>query len=178
MQTTQVQHTGIPDTQRADSHSIAPSTCQMLSEDGLVDLKQESPCETVRALLQELRGYRAARLESGWRLDRLGRTVITGAQRVELTRTQFSIVEVLARANGEFVCVYDILMGVWAFAQPVGGGELVRTHIRAIRRRLRACQVSDDFINGSRGRGYRINPKFAAPTPMGSRQTSSFTGAA
>jgi DNA-binding winged helix-turn-helix (wHTH) protein len=171
MQTREFKRTQVAEALRADAYRIAPRPCGLVNEHGLIDLQQEQ-CQTVQALLQELQAYREARPDTAWRLDRLGRAVITEGKRVEFTRTQFSIVEVLARAGGEFLNVYDILMGVWGFAQPIGGGELVRTHIRAIRRRLRGCRVSDDFINGSRGRGYRINPKFAQPYAEDSRQMS------
>ena len=162
--------------QRSSVHRIHQTTCRLVDADGNIDLKVEAPCESVRALLQELQNLRAAQLGAEWRLDRLGRVLLIGGNRVKLTRTQLSIVEVMVRANGDFVCVYDLLMGVWGFAQPIGGGELVRTHIRAIRRRLRECQISDDFINGSRGRGYRINPKFLRPAAATSPRATLVSG--
>jgi DNA-binding winged helix-turn-helix (wHTH) protein len=130
------------------------------------DIASAPQCDTVRMLLQELLSLRAARRATAWQLERMSRALVFGERRVTLTRTQVSVLRVLSDANGAFVPVHDLLMAVWGFAQPIGGGELVRTHIRAIRKRLRECGITDDFINGSRGRGYRINPAFSGkPAP-------------
>jgi DNA-binding winged helix-turn-helix (wHTH) protein len=167
MQTPELQCAPSEDEQYSAAYA-EQAHCSLLDAYGQIDVTAAPLCEGARRLIEELRSLRASHPVAGWRLDRMGRMLHVAEQRVRLTRTQVSIIGVLAHAQGEFVPAYELLMGVWGFAQPIGGGELVRTHIRGIRRRLRECQVADDFINGSRGRGYRINPRFGttAATPI------------
>ncbi|MDR1450571.1 MAG: response regulator transcription factor [Propionibacteriaceae bacterium] len=89
-------------------------------------------------------------------LDVDGRTVRFEGSLVELTRTEFDILRVLAEAPGRVVTRSDMLGWVWGPGW-VGDGHVVDVHIAHIRRKLAEAGAAADFIRSVRGVGYRLD---------------------
>jgi len=83
--------------------------------------------------------------------------VIVEGQEVELSATEFGIMQRLIVANGAVV-LYEDLMG-YEEDELLGerdAAELLRYHIRSIRQKLKGAGVEDDVIINVRGVGYRL----------------------
>ncbi len=90
------------------------------------------------------------------RLDPSGRRVAVNGTEVELTRTEFDLLQVLsARPNAAFTR-RQLVDAVWG-ADWVGDEHLVDVHVGHLRRKL--AEVADlPFVDTVRGVGYRMGP--------------------
>ncbi|MBN1119607.1 MAG: response regulator transcription factor [Anaerolineae bacterium] len=89
-------------------------------------------------------------------LDRM--QVMVGEQEVKLSSTEFAILQRLVLAGGAAVD-YEDLLG-YDEDQPLGdndAAQLLRYHIRNLRRKLEEAGVSGDLIASVRSVGYRLN---------------------
>lgn len=74
-----------------------------------------------------------------------------------LTPTEFRLLEYLARRPGQLASFGELLVEVWGFAPGTGSSELVRSHMRNLRAKLRECSDRpDDAIRTVSRRGYRL----------------------
>ncbi|MBC2592914.1 response regulator transcription factor [Ruficoccus amylovorans] len=96
-----------------------------------------------------------ALLEAGpLRIDFLGRVVSAGGHPVELTPTEYRILQTLARHHGKIVTKSTLLQQVWGGAGTTTD-EHLRVHLAAIRKKLRV-RGCDDLIQTETGVGYRL----------------------
>ncbi len=114
----------------------------------------------VRALMR-----RATRRRSGTvkilHLDPTRYTVRIDSRRVELTPTEFSLLQFLCDHHNEHHTAQSLLERLWEY--PPGGGDkaLVRNHIRNLRRKIEENPERPIVIVSQHGRGYVVNARLA-----------------
>lgn len=89
-------------------------------------------------------------------LDPARHTVHRGAQPIELTARQFSMLEYLMRRAGEVVSKAELLEHVWDFAFE-GSPNIVEVYVSQLRRRIDA-PFGRESLETVRGAGYRMVP--------------------
>jgi two-component system OmpR family response regulator len=90
------------------------------------------------------------------RIDRAARAVFRGDERVELTPTEFRLLEQLARSAGDVVSRAELLDHVWNGEDDVSA-NVVDVYIGYLRRKLDA-PFGRPIIHTVRGVGYRLAP--------------------
>ena len=105
----------------------------------------------VQALLR-----RAGRLVSAVRqvddvvIDEGARTVIRGGVKLDLTRTEYQLLSILAQHTGQVMSKVQLLTGVWGY--DAFDANLVEVHMSALRRKLEAH--GPRLVHTVRGMGY------------------------
>jgi two-component system OmpR family response regulator len=110
-------------------------------------------CARVRALIRRGGPHEdpAATVAAGeLRLDPLQRRVWTGSAEVDLSTTEFVLLELLMRNQGRVLSRSRILDHVWGFRYPVRS-NVVDQYVRYLRHK-----VGSDTIETVRGVGYRL----------------------
>ncbi|HEX9785930.1 MAG TPA: response regulator transcription factor [Opitutaceae bacterium] len=87
-------------------------------------------------------------------IDFLERRVSAGSEAIDLTPTEYRIVQTLARYRGRIVTKSVLLRQVWG-ATTTSTDEHLRVHLAAIRKKLRASGC-DRVIRTETGVGYRM----------------------
>ncbi len=108
----------------------------------------------IRALLR-----RSGRLAARWQVadvvvDEDARTVTRGAERLELTRTEFDLLVALGSKPGRVLSKNQLLAAVWGFEEY--DPNLVEVYISTLRRKLE--EHGPRLINTVRGVGYVLQP--------------------
>jgi hypothetical protein len=88
-------------------------------------------------------------------LDSRRRLALFAGREVELTRTEFRLLEVLLAAQPTEVPLVEILQSVWGFTEGKATSELVRAHVRNLRLKLTRLGLTD-AVRSRRGRGYAL----------------------
>ena len=109
----------------------------------------------LRALVRRAPGERATVLEVGdLRLDPAARRVERGGEEIELTPTEFALLEALMRRPGEALSRFELLEQAWD-DEYENRSNVVDVHVKALRDR-----IDRPFGTGSietvRGVGYRL----------------------
>jgi DNA-binding response OmpR family regulator len=78
---------------------------------------------------------------------------------IDLTPTEFDLLEMLARTPGQHVTTMDLLTMVWQYPTGQGDPALVRNHIRNLRRKLELDPDRPKIITSYHGRGYTVSVK-------------------
>lgn len=89
-------------------------------------------------------------------LDEKRCTVYRGAQRLELTRTEFELLRMLLAAGGAVLSRQALLDGVWG-EHYFGGSNTVDVHLKSLRQKLGDDPKRPTYIATVRGVGYRLN---------------------
>jgi len=111
----------------------------------------------LRALLRRGAAERPAQLTVGdLVIDPAARTCTRRARPIELTSKEFSIVEFLARRQGEVVSKADLLDHAWDFAYD-GDPNVIEVHMSNIRRKIDR-PFHTQSLRTVRGAGYRLVP--------------------
>jgi DNA-binding response OmpR family regulator len=111
----------------------------------------------LRALLRRGAAERPVRLTiGGLVVDPAARTCTRGGKLIELTAKEFSIVEFLARRNGEVISKADLLEHAWDFAYD-GDPNVIEVHMSNIRRKIDK-PFRTHSLRTVRGAGYRLVP--------------------
>ena len=90
-------------------------------------------------------------------LNPAGKTVQLYGSPVELTPTEYDLLDVLCQAAGEHLSASDLLMRVWNYPPGVGDPALVRNHVRNLRRKLERDPNRPRIVTSAHGRGYTIS---------------------
>lgn len=91
------------------------------------------------------------------RLDGATFQVTVGGRPVGLTPTEFGILRHLMDRAGQVIAMDELLGAVWGYAPGLGGPELVRVHIKNLRRKLEGhAEGSFRFIQTVPGQGYLV----------------------
>jgi two-component system OmpR family response regulator/two-component system copper resistance phosphate regulon response regulator CusR len=94
-------------------------------------------------------------MESGdLKLDLSNHRAYLGEREVELTPTEFSIMELLIRHDGQVVTRKMLCEHVWGFEWD-GPTNVIEVHVTRLRKKL--DRDGNSRINTIRGRGYAIN---------------------
>lgn len=88
-------------------------------------------------------------------LDPQGREVQVESTPVELTRTEFDVLEALTRRPGVVFSREQLLTEIWG-PDWVGDAHVVEVHVASLRRKLGDSAVAGRFIRTVRGVGYRM----------------------
>ena len=109
----------------------------------------------VKAVLRRVDGRVAARvLEAGAvRLDPASRRTRAAGRDVELTATEFNLLEALLAAGGRVVDRAELMASAWGVAD-YGSSRTVDVHVAQLRAKLGAASP----IETVRGVGYRVTP--------------------
>lgn len=102
------------------------------------------------------------------RIDTNNQQVYRGGQRVRLTQTEYSLLEILFRNSGEPVSRPDILEAVWGYA-PRRRSDLrvVDVYVTRLRSKLEEDPSNPELIITIRGTGYLAQRLAASPTAEG-----------
>jgi two-component system OmpR family response regulator len=121
------------------------------------------PCESGkirRAVEKALDAAAEARPEviafANFTLDRRSHDLRGDGASVQLTPTEFRLMYYLAQRRGGIVSTEELLEKVWEFFPGTGSSELVRSHIRNLRSKLRAATGSMELVQTVPRRGYRL----------------------
>jgi len=97
--------------------------------------------------------YQVGRL----RIDTRKKRAELGSRRVTLPPLQYRLLLTLAKRAGEVVSYRELLRAVWGYdGDDNEARELLKVHIRQIRRRLRLDQEEHPYIHSVRGFGYML----------------------
>lgn len=77
-------------------------------------------------------------------------------QPLNLSATEYGIMDALARRQGEVVTTRDLLNEVWGTVETVGGRDMVKTTIYRLRKHLAEAGVPATAVTSERGIGYRL----------------------
>jgi two-component system OmpR family response regulator len=109
----------------------------------------------LRALVRRAPGERAAVLEVGeLRLDPAAHRVWRGGAEIELTPTEFALLEAFMRRPGEALSRFELLEQAWD-GEYENRSNVVDVHVKALRDRIDRPFASDS-IETVRGVGYRM----------------------
>jgi DNA-binding response OmpR family regulator len=75
---------------------------------------------------------------------------------VQLTPTEFRLMHYLAQRRGSIVSAEELLEKVWEFYPGTGSSELVRSHVRNLRGKLREATGGSGLVQTVPRRGYRL----------------------
>src|SRR5918992_1024819 len=81
-----------------------------------------------------------------------------GGSSVELTRREFEVLELLAKAEGKVLQREEIYQSVWGYAM-AHGDRSVDVFVRKIRQKLDKLSPDWDYIHTHFGGGYRFDPE-------------------
>lgn len=89
-------------------------------------------------------------------LDRNSHEVRGEKVAVQLTPTEFRLMHYLAQRRGSIVSTEELLEKVWEFYPGTGSSELVRSHVRNLRSKLRAATGGAELVQTVPRRGYKL----------------------
>ncbi len=110
----------------------------------------------VRALLRRAPNRSVQRVPTVF-IDMDGRSVWINNRIVELTPTEFSLLDYLCQHTGELHTAHDLLEKIWAYLPGEGDTALVRNHIRNLRRKIEDNPDYPEIVVSLHGRGYTCN---------------------
>lgn len=85
------------------------------------------------------------------------KSVFVRDQAVELTPTEFDLLDALCRTPGEPIPATTLLQEVWHYPPGVGDPALVRNHVRNLRRKLERDPDRPRIVTSAHGRGYTVS---------------------
>ncbi|MBI1884749.1 MAG: response regulator transcription factor [Chloroflexi bacterium] len=93
----------------------------------------------------------------GARLDCSSRELAGAGKPVSLTPTEFRLLEYLAHRRGAIISSDELLERVWEFPAGTGSSELVRSHMRNLRTKIRTATQGEELIRTVPRRGYCLS---------------------
>ena len=89
-------------------------------------------------------------------LDRSSHELRGDGVSVQLTPTEFRLIHFLSQRRGTIVSSEELLEKVWEFFPGTGSSELVRSHVRNLRSKLRIATGGAELVQTVPRRGYRL----------------------
>ena len=115
----------------------------------------------VDSLLRRYRSYKGKvtgkQLKSDVVLDEENRRILRGGEALELTETEYSILQFLADHRGSVVSVAQIYEGVWHEKYMPASNNTVMVHIVNLRKKLEDDPANPRLIRTIWGKGYQID---------------------
>ena len=115
----------------------------------------------VDSLLRRYRVYKGKvtgkQLKSDVVLDEENRRILRGGEALELTETEYSILQFLADHRGSVVSVAQIYEGVWHEKYMPASNNTVMVHIVNLRKKLEDDPANPRLIRTIWGKGYQID---------------------
>jgi DNA-binding response OmpR family regulator len=87
------------------------------------------------------------------------KTVHVGGRLIELTSTEFELLDALCQNPGEHIATSTLLEQVWHYPPGAGDPALVRNHVRNLRRKLENDPDRPRVITCFQGRGYSVSAR-------------------
>lgn len=114
--------------------------------------------EEVRRQAEEAARALPTRLQIGELvIDQAKRRAIFQGRRLPLTPTQYRLLHCLARHAGQVVGYRELLWQVWGFdAEEAEARDLLKAHIRQIRRKMGLDAQRAEYVQSVRGFGYML----------------------
>ncbi len=109
-----------------------------------------------RALMASHRSRPSVVLIDDLQLDRATHELKGNSVQVQLTPTEFRLLEYLAQRQGAIASSEELLEKVWEFYPGTGSSELVRSHVRNLRAKVRIAAPGRELIQTVPRRGYRL----------------------
>ena len=94
---------------------------------------------------------------SGVTFDRVGQRLRRGAEVEQLTLTEFHLLDDLASVRGALASTGDLLDHVWHYTGGAASSEVVRSHMKNLRAKIRRVNEGRDLIETIPRRGYRLD---------------------
>ena len=115
----------------------------------------------VDSLLRRYRVYKGKvtgkQLKSDVVLDEENRRILRGGEALELTETEYSILQFLADHRGSVVSVAQVYEGVWHEKYMPASNNTVMVHIVNLRKKLEDDPANPRLIRTIWGKGYQID---------------------
>jgi two-component system copper resistance phosphate regulon response regulator CusR len=108
----------------------------------------------------------------GLELDGTSRTLKYGGRNVHLTSLEFGFMEYIMRRRGRLVTNDELLDNVWRFQPGTGSREVIRAHVRNVRRKLEFLGAPPDILRVLPRRGYEVVESAVSPNPTSAAQAS------
>jgi two-component system KDP operon response regulator KdpE len=99
-------------------------------------------------------------------LDRVRRLAVVRGREVELTSTEYRLLDLLASHAGQVLSHSQILEKVWG-PEYVGESDYVKTYIAHLRRKLERNPSTPVYLHARRGMGYYLDPDGRRPATDG-----------
>jgi len=109
-----------------------------------------------RALAASHRARPSVLIVGDLELDRITHELRGNGVQVQLTPTEFRLLEYLAQRQGAVTSSEELLEKVWEFHPGTGSSELVRSHVRNLRAKIRVATPGQELIQTVPRRGYRL----------------------
>ena len=146
---------------------LAPAGARWLVGQLPVDVEKHEivvkPCDgkdvrqAVERSLQASTGAAPATISAGeLSLDTSSHELRGPGDTVQLTPTEFRLMSYLVERRGNIVPSEELLEKVWEFFPGTGSSELVRSHVRNLRGKLRLASGGTDMVQTVPRRGYRL----------------------
>ncbi|MEL6262320.1 MAG: response regulator [Cyanobacteria bacterium J06626_6] len=134
-------------------------------------------CARIRALLRrEHQGLPTVLTWGALSLDPSTCETTYRDQPIRLTPKEFSMMELFLRHPHRVYSLGAIIDDLWSFEDPPGE-DAVRTHIKGLRRKLKAVGAPKDLIKTVYGLGYRLNENTHWPSEQANRAVRQKTDA-
>jgi DNA-binding response OmpR family regulator len=143
---------------------VLTAVARLPADSESVSLRGEEALGRLEALAVRLQGVFAATGQPTIRVGKLTidparKEVIFAARRTPLPPHQFRLLLYLALNTPRVVSQTELLREIWGFTEPEAADrDLVKTHIRQIRRRLGWTDETDNYLQSVRGFGYVLSP--------------------
>ncbi len=110
----------------------------------------------VQALLRRLPQAENHRSLAALQLDPEQHRVIVGDRQVELTPTEFQLLEFLCKHPNDYHAAPKLLEAIWQYPPGTGDTALVRNHVRNLRRKIESNPDLPEILVSLHGRGYTV----------------------
>ena len=157
---------------------IVLTTFEYLAPDGgQVSARGEEALGRLAAIVTRLHGVFAPGAGPLIRVGRLTvdvsrKEAVFGARRIPLPPQQYRLLVYLALNAGRVVEHAELLREVWGFSGPESEArELIKSHIRALRRKLGWTDPEHGYLKSVRGFGYMLNPPQRSPRAKQTRKS-------
>lgn len=110
----------------------------------------------IEALLRRMSVNKPQQLGSQIVLDKRKRALFLQGKEVDLSPTEFDLISILIKANGEAISRNDLLDEVWGL-QYAGEPKIVDVNIRRLRQKIEKDPSQPDYLLTVWGFGYRWN---------------------
>jgi DNA-binding response OmpR family regulator len=98
-------------------------------------------------------------------IDTARKEVVFAARRIPLPPSQFHLLLYLALNAPRVVSQTELVREIWGYAESEGDPrELIKTHVRQIRRKLGWSDHTNNYLQSVRGFGYVLGPPPEEPT--------------
>ena len=122
---------------------------------------QEELLAKIGSLLRRYKEYRGkpdtALAIENLEVDFSGRSVVSNGRPVQLTDTEFAILEHLLRNRGSTVTAPELYEAVWKEKFLPGSGNTVMVHVLNLRRKIEENPSSPKIVRTVWGKGYQID---------------------